>query len=59
MDLSSDGHILVVGGPYDNNGVGATWVFENNGSTYQQLGRKLVGLGSRCIKSAGMLGTGL
>ena len=44
MALSSDGNTLAVGGPYDDGGKGATWIFvsENNGSDYQQLGPKLV-----------------
>ena len=47
MSLSGDGSILAVGGSADNNGVGATWVFQyNDGSGgYTQLGSKLVGTG--------------
>ncbi len=47
MSLSGDGSILAVGGPSDNNDVGATWVFQyNDGSGgYTQLGSKLVGTG--------------
>ena len=43
MSLSSDGDILAVGGPYDNSGVGATWIFLSDGTTYKQLDLKLVG----------------
>ncbi len=46
MALSSDGKTLAVGGPSDDGGKGATWIFVLNGSTFQQLGRKLVGSGS-------------
>lgn len=45
--LSSDGLTLAVGGYQDNNGVGATWIFANNGSSlWSQQGPKLVGRGS-------------
>ncbi len=40
--LSSDGRTLAVGGP----GEGATWIFSKNGSSYQQIGDKLVSSGS-------------
>lgn len=43
MALSSNGHILAVGGPYNNGWEGATWIFEFDGSTYQQRGNKIVG----------------
>ena len=52
MSLSSDGRVLAVGGPGDNDYVGATWIFvsyddltdQNSGNiAYQQLGTKLVG----------------
>lgn len=43
LSLSSDGRILAVGGPKDNSGVGATWMFEFDGSTYRQFNNKLVG----------------
>ena len=46
MSLSSDGDMLAVGGPYDNSSVGATWIFLSDGSTYQQVGPKLVGNGT-------------
>lgn len=43
VSLSTDGRILAVGGPYDNQSIGATWIFEFDGSSYQQRGNKLVG----------------
>lgn len=46
VSCSSNGRIIAVGGPGDNNGIGATWIFSYNGSTYKQLGKKLVGTGS-------------
>ncbi len=45
VSLSSDGSRLAVGGPFDNDVVGATWVFQYDGSVYNQLGEKLVGSG--------------
>jgi PKD repeat protein len=41
--LSGDGSTLVVGGPGDNNGSGATWVYTPSGSSWAQQGTKLVG----------------
>ena len=47
LSLSSDGNTLAVGGWYDNNGAGATWIFSRNGSgTWMQQGAKLVGTGA-------------
>lgn len=44
VSVSSDeGTFIAVGGPRDNRGVGATWIFIKDGSSYQQLGNKLVG----------------
>ncbi len=47
MSLSGDGSILAMSGRFDNNFVGATWVFQYNTGTgnYTQLGEKLVGSG--------------
>lgn len=42
MSLSSDGILLAVGGPEDDGGKGATWIFKYDGSKYYQLGPKLV-----------------
>ncbi len=44
MALSSDGRTLAVGGPYDDDLKGATWIFVFDGTAYQQLGPKLVGI---------------
>lgn len=47
VSLSSNGSILAVGGPLDGPSyaprIGSTWLFQFNGSTYNQLGDKLVG----------------
>ena len=39
--LSSDGNTALVGGPADNRGVGAVWVFTREASTWTQQGEKL------------------
>ena len=41
--LSADGNIAVVGGPGDNGGAGAAWVFTRSGGVWTQQGDKLVG----------------
>lgn len=43
VSLSSNGSILSVGGPYDGVSVGAAWIFKHDGSTYHQVGSKLIG----------------
>jgi hypothetical protein len=46
VSLSSDRRTLAVGGYADGGNKGATWIFVSTGTTYQQLGMKLVGSGS-------------
>ncbi len=41
--LSADGNTAVVGGYYDNSGIGAAWVYARSGTTWTQQGSKLVG----------------
>ncbi|MEA2334463.1 MAG: hypothetical protein QOG40_953, partial [Solirubrobacteraceae bacterium] len=41
--LSADGNTAVIGGPSDNSGAGAAWVFTRSGSTWSQQGPKLLG----------------
>jgi FG-GAP repeat len=41
--LSGDGNTAIVGGPQDNNGAGAVWVFTRSGGQWTQQGSKLVG----------------
>lgn len=44
--MSSDGSMLAIGGPHDRcNLEGATWVYQYDGSKYNQLGPKLIGSG--------------
>ncbi len=44
--LSGDGNTALVGGPTDNNGVGAVWVFTRSDGAWSQQGSKLVGTGA-------------
>ena len=41
--LSADGSTALIGGPGDNSGKGAAWVFTRTGSTWTQQGPKLTG----------------
>src|SRR5262245_62155207 len=43
--LSSDGNTAIMGGPLDNSGVGAAWVFTRSGGVWTQQS-KLVGTGA-------------
>ncbi len=43
--LSSDGKTALIGGPSDNSGLGAAWVFTRRGSIWRQRGSKLTGGG--------------
>lgn len=45
VSISADGNTAIIGGPGDNSGIGAVWVFINNGNGFEQLGNKLVGTG--------------
>jgi hypothetical protein len=46
VSLSDDGNTAIVGGPTDNIGVGAAWVFTRSGGLWSQQGDKLVGTGA-------------
>jgi gliding motility-associated-like protein len=46
VSLSADGNTAIVGGPADNAGQGAAWIFTRNGSVWTQQGNKLVGTGN-------------
>lgn len=43
--ISADGNTVAIGGRYDNNRIGAVWVFTRTGNTWTQQGSKLVGTG--------------
>jgi hypothetical protein len=53
--LSADGNTALIGGPANNSGVGAVWVFTRSGPTWTQQGEKLVG---DCTSSCANEGTG-
>ena len=44
--LSADGNTAIVGGPDDNSGVGAAWVFTRSNGVWTQQGNKLTGTGA-------------
>ena len=44
--LSADGNTAVIGGIWDNNYAGATWIFVRTGTSWAQQGLKLVGTGA-------------
>ena len=43
--LSAEGETALIGGPLDDNEVGAAWVFTRSGSTWSAQGAKLTGMG--------------
>ena len=45
VGVSGDGNTAIVGGWYDNNFLGAAWVFTRSGGVWSQQGPKLVGGG--------------
>ncbi len=46
VSLSADGNTAIIGGPYDNDYVGAAWVFTRSAGVWSQQGTKLVGTGA-------------
>jgi hypothetical protein len=53
VGLSADGNTAIVGGPNDNGGAGAAWLFTRSGGTWAQYGLKLVGSGAVGIAGQG------
>jgi hypothetical protein len=45
VSISFDGNTAIIGGPMDNGGIGAAWIFTRSGTTWTQQGGKLVGSG--------------
>ena len=43
VGISADGNTAIVGGEYDNNRVGAAWIYTRSGGVWSQQGHKLVG----------------
>jgi hypothetical protein len=50
--LSADGNLALVGGPLDNSGAGAAWVFERSQGVWSQEAGRLVGKGAAGPSSA-------
>jgi hypothetical protein len=46
VSISSDGNTAIVGGYYDNDLMGAAWIFTRGSGTWTQQGPKLVGTGN-------------
>ena len=46
ISLSRDGDTLAAGGPNDNSGAGAIWIFTRSAGVWSQQGSKLVGTGA-------------
>jgi gliding motility-associated-like protein len=46
VSLSADGNTAIVSGSDDNSFKGAAWIYTRNGTTWSQLGDKLVGTGA-------------
>ncbi len=46
VSLSADGNTAIVGGPNDNSGAGAAWIWTRSGAIWSQQGPKLVGSGA-------------
>ncbi len=57
--LSADGNTALVGGPGDNGGVGAAWVWTRSGGVWNQQGPKLVGSGAVGNANQGYAGVSL
>lgn len=45
VSLSADGNTAIIGGPSDNSGAGASWVFTRSAGVWSQQGEKLFGAG--------------
>jgi gliding motility-associated-like protein len=46
VSISADGNTVIVGGYFDNSYQGAAWIYTRNGTTWSQVGDKLVGTGA-------------
>ena len=52
--LSADGNTALIGGPVDNSGIGAAWVFTRSNGAWTQQGGRLVGSGATGIAEQGL-----
>jgi hypothetical protein len=46
VSISADGNTAIVGGPKDNGGLGAAWIWRRSGGIWTQMGTKLIGAGA-------------
>jgi hypothetical protein len=46
VSISADGNTALLGGPGDNGGIGAAWVFTRSGGVWSEQGPKLIGAGA-------------
>jgi hypothetical protein len=46
VSISADGNTAIVGGDFDNDSIGAAWVWNRSGAIWSQQGSKLVGAGA-------------
>jgi hypothetical protein len=53
VSVSADGNTVVVGGPVDDNLIGAAWVFTRSGNVWSQHEEKLVGTGGQASAHQG------
>ena len=51
--ISADGNTIISGAPYDNNDMGAVWVFNRSNGVWSQQGMKLVGTGGSAESKQG------
>ncbi len=51
--ISADGNTVIVGGNYDSNANGASWIFKRNNNVWTQQGNKLFGTGSTGLSRQG------
>jgi len=46
VSINADGNTVVVGGPFDNNNIGAVWIYTRTAGVWTQQGSKLIGTGA-------------
>ena len=56
--ISADGNTAILGGPDDDIGTGAAWVFTRLGGVWTQQGEKLVGTGAVAVSGGGRVNQG-
>ena len=53
VSISADGNTAIVGGPGDDDGKGAAWIYRNVNGIWRQVGNKLVGKGANGMAKQG------